>query len=69
MDFGFCPKCGMDISLLESCSKCGVLRRISDDAIFCPNCGNQKTPKVEDSPVKKRFSLNRKNEPEFEKSS
>jgi RNA polymerase subunit RPABC4/transcription elongation factor Spt4 len=54
-DFGFCPKCGKDISLLEKCSKCGILRKTSDDALFCPNCGNLEKVETEPKEPKKRY--------------
>jgi hypothetical protein len=55
-EFGFCPKCGKDISLLERCSKCGTLRKASDDALFCPNCGNLETGETAPKEPKKRYS-------------
>lgn len=56
-EYGFCPKCGKDISLLDRCSKCGMLRKISDDALFCPNCGNlEMAEKALRSPKKRYFA-------------
>jgi RNA polymerase subunit RPABC4/transcription elongation factor Spt4 len=54
-DYGFCPKCGKDISLLDRCSKCGMLRKTSDDALFCPNCGNLETAEERPKELKKRY--------------
>jgi RNA polymerase subunit RPABC4/transcription elongation factor Spt4 len=68
-DFGFCPKCGMNFSLLRRCSNCGVLSKVSDDSLFCPNCGTQKDSQAASSNPKKRLSLNRNKEKGFEKMS